>query len=590
MLAAFERVAQCGVPEATLVEEKAVLLRGLEAAADEALARPSAAYADEYVEHFLTGHGTLLSPVQKLALGRAMLPAITSAVLAQAAQQLVTTTAGERIFVQLPRFSHVRPPTRESVLALVDSVHHAAIPAESVLVQGTSPLLPQLPTPGHITRERRDKVSGITEWTLSNGARVILKPTGNDPDEVLIRAWSPGGFSCMPDTLFFTPGRMVARLMTEAAGLGNHNRDALKRQLATTGLRDFRVHIGYADESIDLAGSPRDLRTLFQLLYLQFTMPNLDTAAIHSWASLARYQGPEVTLQNQLELTFARGDPRLLPITTDLADLVRPDQAMAVYRNRFGNAGNFTFTIVGAITPQEARPLVERYVASLPATGEHEVPMPVDLKPFLPKVDFTFRNLELPRALTTIVFDGPFPSSPDGYLQARRELDALLIVLRDRIRVRIREQLGGSYSPSIDGVTYGLPQVGQPDEHYRVVGGFVSAPGRMRELWTEFRTILDSARAKEATPAELTRAATILRRQHETALQDNAYWLNTIGLYNRLGISLDKIIDPYGTTALTPSEFRTAAQRYLPNDVYIHLTAMPQDSTSYTRRDSTGSQ
>jgi len=99
--------------------------------------------------------------------------------------------------------------------------------------------------------------------------------------------------------------------------------------------------------------------------------------------------------------------------------------------------------------------------------------------------------------------------------------------------------------------------------------------------------ILDSARAKEATPAELTRAMTIQRRQHETALQDNGYWLNTIGLYGRLGIPLDKIIDPYGTVAMTPSAFRAAAQRYLPSDVYVHITGMPRDSTSYTRRDST---
>jgi len=103
--------------------------------------------------------------------------------------------------------------------------------------------------------------------------------------------------------------------MTEAAGLGSHNRDELKHQLATTGLRDLRVHIGYADESIDLAGSPRDLGTLFQLLYLQFAAPKLDTAAIHSWASLAQYQGPDVTLQNQLEQSFARGEPRLFPVT-----------------------------------------------------------------------------------------------------------------------------------------------------------------------------------------------------------------------------------------------------------------------------------
>jgi zinc protease len=323
---------------------------------------------------------------------------------------------------------------------------------------------------------------------------------------------------------------------------------------------------------------------------LQFTAPKLDTAAIHSWASLAKYQGPSATLQDRLDASFAYGDPRLAPVSTALAELVRPDQALAVYHNRFGNAADFTFILVGAITPERARAFVERYLASLPSTGEHETPKPVDLKPLLSRSEQVFRDDELPRAQTLIQFDGPFPSTPDAYLRARRELDALLTVVRDRIRVRIREQLGGSYNPNISGLTYWLPQVGQSEERYRVVGGFLSAPERMLELWTEFRGILDSARTTEATPAELARAATIQRRQHETALQDNGYWLNEIQLYHRLGISLDRIIDPYGMTQVTPSELRAAAERYLPKDIYVHMTSMPEDSTSYVRRDSTYSQ
>src|SRR5581483_3785354 len=177
VLTEVERVAQHGVPATRLEREKATLLRQLEGSATSALARPSASYAEEYVEHFLTGEGLLLSPEQELTLARELLPTITPDVLAQAARELWQTRAGERLFVRLPRFSHVRPPTRESILALLDSVEHTALPGEPETAVAASPLLDRQPTPGRIVRETQHKLAGVTEWTLSNGARVLLKPT-----------------------------------------------------------------------------------------------------------------------------------------------------------------------------------------------------------------------------------------------------------------------------------------------------------------------------------------------------------------------------------------------------------------------------
>src|SRR5581483_6823140 len=117
-----------------------------------------------------------------------------------------------------------------------------------------APLVATLPAPGKIVSETHDAAAGITEWTLSNGAHVIVKPTQNDPDGVILDAWSPGGFSAMPDSLFTTPGRMVARVMTDIGGIGTLRHDALADKLATTGVRAMTANIGFSDESINLAG------------------------------------------------------------------------------------------------------------------------------------------------------------------------------------------------------------------------------------------------------------------------------------------------------------------------------------------------
>jgi zinc protease len=409
---------------------------------------------------------------------------------------------------------------------------------------------------------------------------VIVKPSQNDPDDLQMRAWSPGGFASMPDSLFNTPGRMVARVMTEAGGVGGTSHDALSRQLETTGLRSMSVDIGYSDESINLDGSPKDLETLFQLMHLQFTAPMLDTASLVGWQSLGKYEGSAFSLDDQLSITVARGNMRMMPVSTNLAELATMKQLTDAYHDRFGNAGDFTFTLVGAMTTRELRPLVERYLASLPSTNVREHPVPSEDHSFFHKVNNTFAQLQQPKSQTMLVFDGPFPDSSAAYLREREKLSALTGIVNDRMRVRLREQLAGTYSPYVTSQTYAIP-----DERYRFLVAFDAAPERMHDLNHEMMNVLDSLRTRGVTPAEATRAATVQQRQLQTRLQTNDYWMTTIGNYARLGIPLDKIPAPYPERAVSPAELLTAAKYYLPNDAYVHLTAMPEDSTSYAKHD-----
>ena len=577
-VAEVERVAQHGIPPEALERDKAELLSQLEHAAASGAARSSRAYADEYAEHYLTGKGDLLSPEQELTLAREILPSITPEQMARAAR-FWRSARGRKVMFTLPELAHTQSPTRASVQAIFDSVAGDKLAAPEVRTFAEGPLLEKPPVPGRVMQTRTDTAAGITEWTLSSGARVIFKPTQNDPDELELRAWSPGGFSRVPDSLFFTSGRMVARMMTEAAGLGSHDRDDLTAQLATSGVRDFKVDIGYGDESIDLAGSPRDLELLFQMLYLQFTAPRLDSASLEAWKNYAKYEGRSFSIFDQLAQTFARGNPRLMPVSTQLADLANLDEAMAVYRDRFGNAGDFTFTIVGAASAEQVKPLVERYLASLPATSDRETPKDLGVRPFLMRVVNNVKPFDVPKASTLLVFDGELPTAePGAYLAEREQLATLTGVLNRRLRVRLREELGATYGVMAMDRTYPLSK-----EHYQLLFAFDAAPERMRAMQREMKSILDAVRDSGATEAELVRAAAVQRRSLEVELQDNDYWMQRIGLFDRLGIPLDRIPKPYGSEKLSPGALQAAATRYLPRDVYIQVTAMPQDSTLGSR-------
>jgi zinc protease len=571
-----ERTAQTGVPTAMLDGQKEALVRRVESEMVADSAMPSAGIADEYVQRYLRGNTSLMSGAQRLALTRTLLGAITTDDIAAAAAFWRART-NLVVLVSLSSFAHVQAPTRESVLAVFDAVAHARLAPDSVGALTDAAVLASIPSPGRIVSERTSTAAGITEWTLSNGARVLLKPTRSNADELLIDARGPGGFSLVPDSLFFSSGRLVAKMMTEASGIGTLDHSGL--QVERTGLRAFNVSISNNDQSISLGGSPRNAEMLMQLLYRQFTAPTLDTASLALWKHVGM-DGLAPSLDDQITTVLSRGDPRRQPVPWTLVDFARLDKAMTVYRDRFGNAGEFTFTIVGAVTPTEIRPLVERYIASLPATGKRETPQPLDVRAWNAISRNTVHAFDVPKATTAVVFDAPFPYTGNAYLTARRRLAALGWALRLEFTERLRERMAGTYSVSVQDETYA-----DPDEHCRLVINFDMAPERKNEMLDSLNAVLQTARTRGATPPELQKITAMLRRSRETQLQSNRYWLQAIEAYDRMGIPLDTIATAR-VPAVTAGDIQGAARECMPATAFIQMTYMPQDSTIRSPSDS----
>jgi zinc protease len=366
-------------------------------------------------------------------------------------------------------------------------------------------------------------------------------------------------------------------MMTEASGVGALDHSGL--QVERTGLREFNVSISNNDEAISLGGSPRNVELLLQLLYQQFTAPKLDTAALALWKRVGM-EGLTPSMDDQLTAVLSRGDPRRAPVPWTLVDFARLDKAMAVYRDRFGNAGDFTFTIVGAVTPAELRPLVERYIASLPATGRREEPKPLEVRPWNSITRTTVPAFDVPKASTLLAYDAPFPHARDDYLTARRRLAALGWVLRLQFTDKLRERMAGTYGVAVQEETYA-----DPEEHCRILITFDTAPERIDEMLEAFTAVLDTTRARGATPTELEKVTAMLRRSRESQLQSNRYWLQAIEAYDRLGIPLDRIATSR-IPAVTSRDIHEAAAECLPSTAFIQLTYMPQDSTIRSPADS----
>jgi zinc protease len=354
--------------------------------------------------------------------------------------------------------------------------------------------------------------------------------------------------------------------------------DALRKRLAGTVVR-VGASIGGESEGITASGSPRDLELLFTLMYLQFTAPRLDTVAFKAYKTSLREQlanrasDPAARFQDTLVAALTQGHPRTRPMTLAAVDSIDADWALRFFRDRFADASDFTFFIVGAFNPDSIRPAVERYIGGLPSTGRKEKPRDVGIRPPRGIVRKTVAAGTEPRSSTRLVFTGEAPIT----LESRSHLDALIRVFQRRLTERLREQLGGTYSP---GVSAGVSRF--PVPRYEVSVSFGSAPERVDDLVAATLEIMRDLRERGPTANEVHDAAEAQRRQRETALRENGYWLNMLVLHDDEGWDFASIAQPEppgGGRALSAAVIQDAARRYLGASNYVQVTLVPATTT-----------
>ncbi len=577
-LTEVERVAQHGLSTDILEREKRAILREYEALADGSASIESRSFAQRYAQHYLSGKGILIGPKEKLEVVRKVLPLITSDAIASTMRSW-RAPKGRIATIYVPKFAPIAPITESDVLSLLTSVAQvkvAAVPESNGqtganTTEKRQQLLANPPSLGNVISTQYYAHGDVTVWQLSNGARVVYKATTSHPDQVLVHAYSLGGHSLLPDSLFASPARLVSMLMTASGGLGNADHDALTQEMRKTGLQEFHVGLNAFDEEIVIGGSPRELENLFQLMYLQFTAPHVDTLALDDW----RRNG-QSTLRwspnDQLAFRYS-GHRRLSspsPVAVPFFDL---EQAMRVYRDRFGDASDFTFYIVGAASSTEILPLVERYVASLPSKNrtEREIPRNLNIPVFNLKEENRLESAQqLPeRANIGLSFFGAIPQDSSQYLVAKDELTAVSWILGRRFRNELREKMAVTYNASAPLIAYWTP-----DPRYSIAINVTTAPEALdttiATIWNEIKRFEEEG----PTDEELSMVTQVRSRRFENASQNNEWWIQQLQTYDRLGISFDRL----GSEAerpLTKDGVRDAARRYIPKNTYVFQTVLP---------------
>lgn len=568
VLVEAERVARHGFSESELERQKADMLRSFERSFDEREKTESSSYASEYVRAFLVEE-PIPGIAYEYALARRFLPEIDL----EDVNRIGRTWIGDRNRVIL-----AASPEKEGV-PIPDEVELAAVFGRALATEiepweetaADVPLLAELPESGTVVEERRFEEVGVTEWRLSNGMRVLLKPTDFKEDQLLFSARSPGGSSLAPDENYLSAEWSATAV--SVGGVGDFSAVDLQKRLAGK-----LVGVGPAMDELQAGmsgnASPKDLETLFQLIYLHFTAPRRDTTAFASLSSRLRTMlanrsaSPEAVYSDTLTVVLSQHHFRRRPPTVEMLEEIDLDTALAFYRDRFADAGNFTFTFVGRFNLDSIQPLVERYLGGLPSTSRQETWRDVGVEPPTGIVRRVVRKGIEPKGRSTLVFTGPFEFERLNVYTVQSMVEVLRIMLRETLR----EEMGGTV-----GVFVSASPVRDPRPRYTVRIAFGADPERLEELTGAVFATIDSLATHGASEENLAKVKETQRRQRETNLRENRFWLSVIDDYDRhdedlrLIMEYDELVED-----LTAEAVGRAARTYLRPGNYVRVLLLPE--------------
>ena len=564
----INRAARFGFTQTEVNREKLNTQLYLERAMAERDKSASGPLADEYVRNFIHNE-PIPGIVYEYGLSQRFTPEITLAEVNALAKEWVPDR-NRLVVVVAPDQDRATLPNEARMAAVIKAADSATTTAYVDTVS-TQPLLARLPTAGAVAATTTNDAFGITEWRLGNGARVVLKPTMYKDDEILFRGVSPGGTSLAADPDFIAAA--TAPEVVEQGGIGAFRSVDLQKVLAGT-TAFVRADIGPVEEGLAGGSSRRDLEKMFQLIYLRFTAPRADPVAFgvlkdQLKVALANQQlMPDTVFDDAVSAALTQNHPRAQPLTPARLDQMNLDKSLAFYKDRFADASDFVFVFVGNFDLATMKPLVERYIGSLPSLRRGEAPKDIGMHPPAGVVDNVVRSGIEPRSQVSIIFNGPFQNDE----QHRVITSAMAETLAGDLQRTLREDLGGTY-----GVSVQPNYTKKPTEEYRLTISFACDPARTDSLVSAAFRVIERFRTFGPTASQVADARAGLARDFETNSQRNEYLLNRLIFKYEYGENVKDVFDmkPY-YDQITLEALRDAARMYLNPDRYVKVTLLPE--------------
>ncbi len=568
LLTESSRVKKYGFNESELTRAKIALLRRLERANAERDKTRSRQYASEYSRHYLDQE-PIPGIENSYEYAQSLVPAIKLDEINTLVDKFITDD-NRVIMISMPEKEGVDIPTEEELTVVFEKAAAKEIqPYEDKV--SDEPLVTDLPKPGKIVTESHIEELDVTEWTLSNGIKVRLKSTDFKNDEIVFEGFSWGGTSMGEDKDWWS--LTTATSIVGESGIGKFDRIQLQKKLTGKVARVYPYLAGLSD-GISGNCSPKDIETMFQLIYLYFTAPRYDEIAFEAYK--ARMKGfienrsarPENVFGDTINVFMANHHPRGMPWTMERLNEIDHNKTIEFYKDRFADAGDFMFVFVGNFTLDKIKPLILTYLGGLPNLQRGEIYRDPDINP--PKgvhSKIVKRGIEQ-KAQVRLMFTGPYVWS----LENNYAFYSLSDVLRIKLREVIREEKSGTY-----GIGVGSSCSRIPKQRYSFNISWGCDPKRVDELINTVFVTLDSLKTFGPDDIYITKVRETQLRSHEVDLKENRFWQRQLkGSYydNFDPISIIKREEEVAT--LSKEMIQQAAKKYLNNHNYVKFVLLPE--------------
>ncbi|MGJ1410903.1 M16 family metallopeptidase [Sphingobacterium thalpophilum] len=567
MLTEFERIQKYGFTQTELERALADMKKSNEMAYIERDKQKSDSYVNRYLNYFIDDQPAL-SNEDAYRLTKQLLPTLKLEEV-NALFKKYYTDLNRDILIMGPEKDKASLPKEQTVLAWVKSVEEGVVSAYEDKVSKL-PLLSKEPVRGRLMAAKEIDAVHAKELTLSNGVKVILKPTDFKNDEIQIMAYSPGGTSLYPDADYFSASN--ASSLVDASGVGQMSNVELSKYLAGKDI-SISPYISERYEGISGSTDKEGLKSAFELIYGYFTEPRLDQDIFQSTMTRTkgalenRLSNPNNVFSDKVKSVLYGNNVRRQNPTVETIAKIDRDRALAIYKERFADASDFVFTIVGSFDEAQIMPFIETYLASLPATKRAENYKDLNiLEPTKGERVVVHKGKE-EKASTQLAYYGDYSYNEGENVN----MEALESILTIKLLERLREKESGVY-----GVGARASFAKLPKPRYAFSIGFGSAVDKNDAL---IASALDEVRKIQdhgPDQADIEKFVAEQKRQNELNLRENGYWLNYISSSYQNDLDLNRYTRRLeNLNKVTPKSVQDLAVKYLKKDRLFEFILLP---------------
>lgn len=523
----FERIKRFGFTAAELERAKKSLLANYERSYNDRDKTESDNYVEEYIQYFLEQ-----TPSPGIESEYNYVKSLLPGIRLEEVNDVVKPFRDQKnrfVYITGPEAKeNAALPDAQSLLAAIDAKEKAELkPYEEKAIAAN--LLSKTPRAGKVISKTVNTQWGTTELKLSNGVTVSLKKTDFKNDQVIMTAGRAGGKNNYGIKDKFNAEYATA--LVAAMGYGEFNPTDLRKALAGKTVSVTPV-FSEARDGVRGNSTVKDLETLLQLTYLQMTSPRRDSSLFKSYVQKNKSQyamlgsNPQASFIDTLFKSLYQNNP-MAPIAlpnSSYFDKIDLDRAVAIYQERFGDATGMHFVFAGSFSEEQLVPLIEKYIAALPASGKTFKAVDNKVRTLPGKKSMTVNKGKEQQSLILAFFNGELPYSDAFELKA----DVLSEILNIRIIEELREKIQGIYG----GGTFSQVEKA-PYGNFSFILQLPCGPEKVDTLIKAVNKEFELIRTKGPEQSYLDKVKKQLIEQHKVTVKDNSAWATQI-LENRI--------------------------------------------------------